>query len=389
MRAVLAAAALAGLCGCGGTPGKIEKPASSPPAKVRAEADLTTITLTPQAEQRLGIETVEMAYKPSGRTRSFAGEVVVPPGQALTVSAPVAGTVSPAEESLPAAGARLVRGGPLFRLLPLLPLERHLRVGVEAEVAAATTRLEAAQARAARADQLLRDEVGTVRAREDAREELKLAETVLATARVKLEQIRRAPLEADVEVPITAPRDGVLQRVHAAAGQKVAAGAPLFEMAGLDPVWIRVPVYAGEVGRLAPGAPAQVRPLADSEANARLAEPVQAPPSADPLAATVDLFFRLPNPDLALRPGQKLTVTLPQRGRGEALQAPRAAILRDIHGGTWVYENTAPQVFVRRRVEVEHIAGDTAVLRRGPKPGVKVVTAGAAELFGTEFGPGK
>jgi hypothetical protein len=46
-------------------------------------------------------------------------------------------------------------------------------------------------------------------------------------------------------------------------------------------------------------------------------------------------------------------------------------------------------VFVRRRIEVEDVIGAVAVLSRGPKPGTRVVVAGAAELFGTEFGPGK
>jgi hypothetical protein len=60
-----------------------------------------------------------------------------------------------------------------------------------------------------------------------------------------------------------------------------------------------------------------------------------------------------------------------------------------VHGGAWVYENTGALVFVRRRIEVDFVSGSAAVLERGPKPGTKVVAAGAAELFGTEFGAGK
>lgn len=390
MKAALLLAGLVVLSGCGGTSAQSGKQQAAAPAKVRSEGDLTTITLTPEAEQRLGIQTVEVAYQASEQTRTVAGEVIIPPGQALTVAAPLAGTLAVAEEGLPPAGARVGNGRPLFRLAPLLPVERNLRVSTEAEVAAAATRLEAAKARAARADQLLRDDVGTVRAQEAAGEEVKLAETALKAAQAKLDQINRAPLEADVTVPINAPQDGILWRWHAAAGQKVAAGAPLFEVAKLDPIWIRAPVYAGDLALLETGAAARVRLLhAAVSATARLAHPVQAPPSADPLAATADLFFRLANPDLSLRPGQKVSVTIPWRGRQQALQVPRSAILRDIHGGAWVYENPAAQVFVRRRVDIDHVAGETAVLRRGPKPGARVVTAGAAELFGAEFGPGK
>jgi hypothetical protein len=65
------------------------------------------------------------------------------------------------------------------------------------------------------------------------------------------------------------------------------------------------------------------------------------------------------------------------------------AVPHDIHGGTWVYENIAPQQYARRRVEVRRVVKSLAVLVRGPTVGAKVVTAGAAELFGTEFGTGK
>jgi len=68
---------------------------------------------------------------------------------------------------------------------------------------------------------------------------------------------------------------------------------------------------------------------------------------------------------------------------------PDSALLHDIHGGTWVYERTAPHVYARRRVEVRDTVGGVAILTRGPETGTPVVTTGAAELFGIEFGAGK
>jgi hypothetical protein len=54
-----------------------------------------------------------------------------------------------------------------------------------------------------------------------------------------------------------------------------------------------------------------------------------------------------------------------------------------------VYENPEPLIFIRRRVELEYAGDGLAVLKRGPAVGTTVVTVGAAELFGTEFGGGK
>jgi multidrug efflux pump subunit AcrA (membrane-fusion protein) len=170
----------------------------------------------------------------------------------------------------------------------------------------------------------------------------------------------------------------------------VAGATALFEIASLASVWIRVPVYVGDIGQVDRRQPAKAHNLADQPGGpTRTARPVAAPPSADPNAATADLYFELPNRDGALRPGQKVGVTLPLKVAEDSLAVPKSAIVHDIHGGTWVYENTSPQTFVRRPVEVRYTADSLVVLSRGPAPGTKVVTVGAAELFGVEFGAGK
>ena len=68
---------------------------------------------------------------------------------------------------------------------------------------------------------------------------------------------------------------------------------------------------------------------------------------------------------------------------------PYSALLYDPDGRVWTYTNPEPLTFVRERVAVDFIRGDLAVLSRGPRSGTAVVTIGAAELFGIEFGIGK
>jgi hypothetical protein len=78
---------------------------------------------------------------------------------------------------------------------------------------------------------------------------------------------------------------------------------------------------------------------------------------------------------------------VPAPGTGApALSVPLAALLYDRNGATWVYAATAPLTYVRQRVTVARIAGDTVVLQSGPGPGTQVVTVGAAELLGSEYG---
>jgi multidrug efflux pump subunit AcrA (membrane-fusion protein) len=169
----------------------------------------------------------------------------------------------------------------------------------------------------------------------------------------------------------------------------VASGAPLIEVADLSRVWLRVPVYGGDVESLAGQTSVRVKDV-NGQGPTRSAVRVTAPPTADPLAVTTDLYFELANTDGRLAPGQRLTVFLPSRKPiRKGIAVPTAAVLYDIYGGAWVYVHNAPHEYRRQRVDLLQSEGSSAIIARGLSVGTKVVSAGAAELFGTEFGAGK
>lgn len=72
----------------------------------------------------------------------------------------------------------------------------------------------------------------------------------------------------------------------------------------------------------------------------------------------------------------------------DKLVVPYAALLYDANGKTWVFTNPKPLVFVRAPVTINRITGDKVVLSAGPPVGTLVVTVGAEELLGTEYGVG-
>jgi hypothetical protein len=63
--------------------------------------------------------------------------------------------------------------------------------------------------------------------------------------------------------------------------------------------------------------------------------------------------------------------------------------LYDANGKTWVYTSPSPQVFERQEVTVARVEGGVVIATAGPPAGTTIVTVGAAELFGAEFGTAK
>lgn len=358
-----------------------------PPAVARPHADetaLASVTLTPEAEARLGITVASVERRTLAGSRRLPGEVVAPPGRTVTISAPVPGLVL-AADGLPRAGSRVARGQALARLIPLATVDRDLRAQAQSRVASAEARLVASKSRAQRAESLIASGAGSQRAAEDARVERDVAVAELEAAQARLRIIERTPLSSDVATVLRAPFAAVVRQVQVADGQSVGGGAPLIELVATDAPWVRVPVLAADLAVLTEG-PADVTPLAGTAPAVR-ASPVAGPPASDPLAGTIDLYFELPEIG-ALRLGERVIVTLATRGTTASLVVPWSAVVHDVGGGTWVYAQVGPHQFDRRRVELTAVSGDLAALTRGPEVGAQVVTQGAAELYGVEFGAG-
>jgi len=314
------------LCACG------TKPSGSSAAPVKTEAvahesDLLRLTLSPEAQSRLGIQTVHVEPGSKAASRETSGEIVVPAG----------------------AG-----GVPTNSLSNLQQLGTQ-QVAADGEVARAQAQLRLAHIALDRAAALVREEAGSVRARDE-------ASAAFATAQAA----------ADV-----------------AGSQRRMLGPSMRSLSNQTIMWVRVPVFGTDVTRLTRGGSAMVTALGAQAADGtpRTARPIQAPPSANALAGTVDLYFAINNSDHAYRVGQRVAVGLSIGGGArEGLAVPTSAIVRDIYGGLWVYQKTAPDTYVRQRIEIAATAGDRAILSRGLAAGAEVVSVGAAELFGSEFG---
>lgn len=306
--------------------------------RVANESDFNKVTLTPKAEERLKIKTVEVVRLPLVNRRTYGGEVIIPLGTG-------SGENDDSSQSI-------------FILYPsMTPADRirvaESQVDADGAVHSARVQLEAAKVAMERAHRMLEEKSGSRRAVDEAQAGLSLAESELSKTIARRELL----------------------------------GPPVLTSTTPDRVWIRVPVYVGDLVRINRAQPALIASLASTGAHAGLeAQPVDAPPSGNPAASSVDLFYRLENRDQGFQLGERVGATLSLNSDSDTLVVPWASIIYDIYGGTWVYESLGEHQFARRRVQVSRVVGELAALASGPSIGTKVVTDGAAELFGTEVG---
>jgi RND family efflux transporter MFP subunit len=369
------------LLACTGDPEPAEAPAHV--ENPVTETALTTVHLSREAVARIGIELGEVQSASVQGRLVLGGELMAVPGRAATITAPRAATV------LAPVGARLAQAGDVVRdgqvLLRLAVLPGDVARSGE-EVAIAEARHENARLKSERAERLLAAGVGSQAEAEDARAELHTAEALLIAARARL-VIQSGGVTADSmsALIVRSPHAGIVQSVSVTAGQAVGDGAALLEVVDADPLWVRVPVYTGDLAKVDRSRPATLQEPGQ-EGTGRSIDPVNGPTTADPSTASADLFYRVSNANRRYRPGERVAVSLPLRAEATESVVPWSAILYDIHGGTWLYQALGDDVFTRRRVDVRRVTGDLAVLARGPAPGTRIVVVGAAELFSTEFG---
>ena len=215
----------------------------APLAFAQAPAALPAITLDAAQQATLGVRTTPVV--PAGQQQLLASATVtVPPGQEVTVAAPMAGVIARLDIGL---GDTVRAGAPLALLgsPQLADTRRQLR---EAE-------LEARNAQAAlQRDQAMHDE------------------GIIPTARLQVTRNRQQAAEAAWQAQlaalkasglgtgndyasgqIVAPRAGTVVDVQASVGQRIEAGTVLFRIADLRQLQLDITLSGEKAARLRTG----------------------------------------------------------------------------------------------------------------------------------------
>lgn len=296
----------------------------------RTEESLTTVTLTEKAEDRLAIEVVPIKKMAISLSRSYPGEVVFPIPNSLN--------------GLPTLSSHTPEA---MRELITKQIEADAAIKTaDQRVAYSKSHYEQIQA------MLSRKVVSQI--------EVERSKLALEEARIALDTARQN---------------------RTLLGDSLATGTP-----SENRFWVKTSIFAGDFEKLELNSNAKLRTL-DGDNGETDATPIPNLRTANATQASIDVYYEVPF-SRTLIPGLRVQIDIPLKIKQESLVIPWSAVLFDIYGNQWVYERIAPQTYTRRSVQVQRVANDLAVLAAGPPIASPIVTAGAAELMGTEFGVG-
>jgi Cu(I)/Ag(I) efflux system membrane fusion protein len=172
-------------------------------------------------------------------------------------------------------------------------------------------------------------------------------------------------------IEVAAPADGFILARNISPGQHFERNMEFYRIADLARVWVVADVSEEEAQSLHPGLAAQIQ-LKDERRQlpARVSDSL---PQTEPGSGTVKLRLEVDNPAFLLRPEMRVDVELAVR-MAPAVTVPVDALV-DSGASARVYVERAEGIFEPREVETGWRFGDRVEIRRGLRPGERVVAA--------------
>ena len=209
------------------------------------------------------------------------------------------------------------------------------------------------------------------------------AKTLAAAARQRLvllgmSENEIAQVERDGKVvarfTLHSPISGVIAELGVREGMTVTAGAALFRIIDLSTVWVNAEVPEAQAAWLVPGSRVEARVAAYPEQ--LFAGRVGAIlPEVNPLTRTLRARIELANPGARLKPGMFATLSLSSGRATQAVLVPSEAVIRTGERSVVVLADGEGR-FRPQEVELGIETGGSSEIRKGLKPGDKVVLSG-------------
>jgi membrane fusion protein (multidrug efflux system) len=356
---ILATAALVTLAACGSR-------SSAPPAQ--APVDDGVVTIVPTA--------VTLTRELPGRTAPY---------RVAEVRARVNGIVT---RRLFAEGSDVREGQKLFLIDPAPYQAAH--DGARAALSRAEATLGNARVQAARAAELIKNNVVSQQDHDNAQAALQTAEADVAAARAA-EETSRINLGYTT---VVAPVSGRIGRAAVTEGAYVQASQAtlLATVQQIDPMFVDLTQSADDVlklrrdletGRLqgAGKGKALVRLVTDDGREYAQAGTLQfTDVTVDPGTGSITLRALFPNPKGALLPGMFVRARLDEAVNPQALLVPQVAVTRDQKGLPVALVVNAERKVERRQLVADRTVGTAWLVTEGIKPGEQVIVEGVQKV---------
>ena len=178
---------------------------------------------------------------------------------------------------------------------------------------------------------------------------------------------------AQPRITLRAPVSGVIAELGARQGMTVNAGTTLFRIASLGTVWVVAEIPEAQAGMITPGARVEVH--LQAYPNEKFAGRVGAIlPEINVATRTVRTRIEVANANGRLKPGMYANVELAPRGR-DALVVPTDAVIRTGERDVVIVAESDGR-FRPVDVEIGMETGGSTEVRKGLKPGERVVVSG-------------
>jgi cobalt-zinc-cadmium efflux system membrane fusion protein len=380
---------------------------SGPPEEGAAQVTASTGRVAFLMEQQWLIKLKLAKAEPAMRAAQIqsTGRVVAVPAKRAIVAPPVGGIIR--SGSMPRIGQRVSQGQQLATLLQTptaaeaaqiqaantqihientrVEAERRRLAQIEIE---AEARLEEATHDLGRSQRLYEKKAYSAKALESDELARKAAAAQLEAIREQLKALQSATptsSAASSTYEVHAPISGTIVSVKKASGEQVAPGEAIIEIVALDTVWVEVPIFEKDLGRLSKNVRAvfTTEAFPDKEFQGRV---VDVGKIVDEQSRTAKAIFEVPNPSEQLSIGMQANVRLDAGSQSEVLLIPREAVL-DNEGKKIVYVLLSGEEFERREVVLGDEYGGKIAILSGVKAGERVVTQGAYQLKLQELRP--
>jgi cobalt-zinc-cadmium efflux system membrane fusion protein len=190
----------------------------------------------------------------------------------------------------------------------------------------------------------------------------------------------RQPGDPPPVISVVAPLSGLVTSTAMQLGKPVEPENSLLEITDLSEVYAVARVPEHQAGKMKPGTVAHIRvtALPDEKFDGEL---LRFGTAADAKSGTIDAIFRLPNPDLLLRPGMRGEFSVVLGKRDNVTSVPRSAIQGDAASRfVYVKDFDLKNAFVKTAVTVGSMNDRFGEILSGLLPGDEVVTQGSYSL---------